>query len=117
LYAASGFVNFVKHFRYQGSYISFNLTDDYDINHQIATSNKAMGALKHLWNNPYANLKSKLQIFIAIPGHLLLWECKSRALQHHSHITKLKVFWYRSIKGILKIGKFKSKEKESRTNK
>jgi hypothetical protein len=32
-----------------------------------------MGALKHLWNNPYADLKAKQQIFIAIPGNLLLW--------------------------------------------
>jgi hypothetical protein len=106
---ADGFVDFVKHFKYLGSYISFDLTNDYDINHQIAIANKAMGALKHLWDNPYANLKAKQQIFIAIPGNLLLWGCESWALRQ-SHITKLEVFWHRSIRRILKIGIMQVKE-------
>ncbi len=67
---ADGFVDFVKHFKYLGSFISFNLTDNFDIYHQISTANKAMGALKHLWDNPYADLKAKQQIFITIPGNL-----------------------------------------------
>ena len=29
---ADGFVDFVKHFKYLGSYISFDLTDDFDTN-------------------------------------------------------------------------------------
>jgi hypothetical protein len=74
---ADEFVDFVKHFIYLGSFISFDLTDDFDIDHRISTANKAMGALKHLWDNPYANLKAKQQIFIAI---LLLWGCESWAL-------------------------------------
>ena len=106
---ADGFIDFVKHFKYLGSYISFDLTDDFDINHRITTANKAMGALKHVWNNPYADLKAKQQIFIAIPGNLLLWGCESWALRR-SHITKLEVFWHRSIRRILKIGIMQVKE-------
>ena len=30
---ADGFVDFVKHFKYLGSFISFDLTDDLDIDH------------------------------------------------------------------------------------
>ena len=93
---ADGYIDFVKHFKYLGSYISFDLTDDFDINHRITTANKAMGALKHVWNNPYADLKAKQQIFNAIPGSLLLWGCESWALRR-SHLNKLEVFWHRSI--------------------
>jgi hypothetical protein len=56
---ADGHVDFVKHFKYLGSYISFDLTDDYDIDKRIAAANKSMGPLKHLWNNPYAGLRAK----------------------------------------------------------
>ena len=40
---ADGFVDFVKHFKYLGSYVSFDLTDDFDIDKQIAAANKLMG--------------------------------------------------------------------------
>jgi hypothetical protein len=65
-------VDFVKHFKYLGSYISFDLMDDYDINKRIAAANKSMGSLKHFWNNPYASLREKQLIFLAIPANQLL---------------------------------------------
>jgi hypothetical protein len=106
---ADGVVDFVKHFKYLGYLISFDLTDDFDTDHRISTANKAMGALKHLWDNPYADLKAKQQTFIALPGSLLLWGCESWALGR-SHIMKLEVFWHRSIRRILKIGMMQVKE-------
>jgi hypothetical protein len=93
---ADGHVDFVKHFKYLGSYISFDLTNDYDINKRIAAANKSMGSLKHFWDNPYASLRAKQLIFLAMPANQLLWGCKSWALRR-SHITKLEVFWHRSI--------------------
>ena len=33
---ADGFVSFTRHFKYLGSYISYNLRDDYDIESRIA---------------------------------------------------------------------------------
>ncbi len=62
-----------------------------------------MGSLKHFWNNPYASLKAKQLIFLAMPANQLLWGCKSCALSR-SHIAKLEVFWHRSIQRILWIG-------------
>ena len=100
---ADGFVDFVKHFKYLGSYVSFDLTDDFDIDKRIAAANKSMGSLKHFWNNPYASLRAKQLIFLAIPANQLLWGCESWALRR-SHINKLDVFWHRSIRRILKIG-------------
>ena len=56
---ADGFVDFVKHFKYLGSYVSFDLIDDCNIDKQIAAANKSVGLLKHFWNNPYASLRAK----------------------------------------------------------
>ncbi len=42
-----GHVDFLKHFKYLASYISFDLTDDYNIDKRILTANKSMGSLKH----------------------------------------------------------------------
>jgi len=61
-----------------------------------------MGALRHFWKNPYADLKAKKQIFLAIPANLLLWGCETWALRQ-SHINKLNVFWHRAIRNILGI--------------
>jgi hypothetical protein len=93
---ADGNVDFVKHFKYLGSYISFDLTDDYGIDKRIAAANKSMLSLNHFWNNPYTSLRAKQLIFLAMPDNQLLWGCKSWALPR-SHITNLEVFWFRSI--------------------
>jgi hypothetical protein len=77
--------------------------DDYDIDKRIEAANKSMGSLKHFWDNPYASPRVKQLIFLAMPANQLLWGCKSWAL-HHLHITKLEVFWHRSIQRILWIG-------------
>ncbi len=100
---AGGHVDFVKHFKYLGSYISFDFTDNYDIDKRIAAANISMGSLKHFWNNPYASMRAKQLIFLAIPANQLLWGCESWALRQ-SHSTKLEVFWHRSIQRILQIG-------------
>jgi hypothetical protein len=39
-----GYVDFVKHFKYLGFYISFDLTDDHNIDKRIATANKSIGS-------------------------------------------------------------------------
>jgi len=96
------FIDFTAHFKYLGSHISFDLTDDLDIKHRISTANKAMGALRHFWRNPYADLRAKKLIFLAIPANLLLWGCETWALRQ-THIDQLNVFWHRAIRNILGI--------------
>jgi hypothetical protein len=96
------FIEFTAHFKYLGSYISFDLTDDMDIKNRITQANQAMGALQHFWKNPYADLKAKKLIFLAIPANLLLWGCDTWALCQ-SHINKLNVFWHQAIRNILGI--------------
>ena len=96
------FIDFTAHFKYLGSFISFDLTDDMDIRNRITKANQAMGALRHFWKNPYADLQAKKSIFLAIPANLLLWGCETWALRQ-SHIDKLNVFWHRAIRNILGI--------------
>ena len=47
-----------------------------------------MGTIKHFSDNPYADLKAKHPIFLAIPANLLLWGCKTWVLQQ-SQINQL----------------------------
>ena len=96
------FIDFTAHFKYLGSYISFDLTDDIDIANRITKASQAMAALHHFWRNPYADLRAKKLIFLAIPANLLLWGCETWALRQ-THIDQLNVFWHRSIRNILGI--------------
>ena len=97
------FIDFTAHFKYLGSYPSFDLTDNINIANRITKANQAMVALHHFWRNPYADLRAKkLSIFLALPANLLLWGCKTWALRQ-THIDQLNVFWHRSIQNTLGI--------------
>ena len=54
-HSPNSFVDFCKYFRYLGSYIFFDLTNNFDVNNRLKTANQAMGTLKRFWKNPYAN--------------------------------------------------------------
>ncbi len=54
-----GYVTFCHHFKYLGSYVSFGLTDDYDINTRIIAASKSIGALKSVWDSPHLEIWSK----------------------------------------------------------
>ena len=103
------FVNFTKHFKYLGSYISYHMRDDYDIEKRIAAGSKAMGALSNYWNNDHVDMFFKYRIFMAIPVNLLLWGCESWALKESS-LNRLDVFLHRSIRRIMKISMSQVKE-------
>ena len=76
-----GYVEFTKHFPYLGSFISYNLKDNFDISKRISKTFQNMGMLKHVWEDPHLNLYSKYLFFVAMPLNLLLWGCKSWALK------------------------------------
>ena len=91
---ADGFVDFTPYFKYLGSYVSFDLTDDYDIDVRISKASQMMGALKLFWRNQYVDLKAKKQIFQAISLNLLLWGCEAWAFRE-SQLNKLDAFLHR----------------------
>ena len=97
-----GFISFTKLFKYLGSWISFDLSDEFDIEERIKSANKAMGALRFYWKSKQVDLHSKYLIYQAIPINLLLWGCESWALTKVL-ISKLEVFHNRCIRSILQI--------------
>ena len=97
-----GFVTFTMHFKYLGSFISYNLRDDFDIDTRIKKAGAAMGALKHFFNNKHVDTYTKHLIFKAIPLNLLLWGCEAWSLRE-DHYIKLESFLHRSIRNILNI--------------
>jgi hypothetical protein len=69
----NGQVTFCRHFKYLGSYISFSLTDNFDIKKQLTLASQSMGALKCIWNSPHLEIWSKYLLFREIPVNFLLW--------------------------------------------
>ena len=74
-----GIITYSKHFKYLGTFISYNLRDDYDIDKRIAAASKAMGALELFFNKKEVSTYSKYLIFMfmAIPINLLLWGART----------------------------------------
>jgi hypothetical protein len=91
-----GFVSFCRHFKYLGSFVSFTLCDDYDIEQHVTAATQSMGALKNVWNSPHLDIWSKYFLFCAIPMNLLLWGCETW-LMRKSLSNKLEVFLHQNI--------------------
>ena len=97
-----GIITFCRHFKYLGNFISYSLRDDYDIDHRLSQASSEMGALQHFWGDDAVDIHSKYLIYCAIPLNLLLWGCESWALRA-TMMSKLEVFFHRSIRRILGI--------------
>jgi hypothetical protein len=95
-----GFVSFCYHFKYLGSFVSFSLCDDYDIEQRVTAATQSMGALKNAWNSPHFNIWRKYLLFCAIPMNLLLWGCETWSMRK-SLSNKLEVFLHQNIRGIM----------------
>ena len=58
-----GYVTFRRHFKFFGSYISFSLCDDYDIEKRVTAATQSMGALKNDWDSPHLDIWSHYLLF------------------------------------------------------
>ena len=96
------FVTFTKHFKSLGSYMSYSLQDDYDIDARLAAVNASMGSLSKFLTDASVNNRRKYLIFLDVPINMLLWGCEIWALRT-SLLKKLEVFLHRSIRRILGI--------------
>ena len=72
-----GHITFYRHFKYLGTWVSYNICNDVNVHTRIANANAAMGKLQPFWCNDCVDLKSKYFIFIAIPLNLLLWDARA----------------------------------------
>ena len=107
---SDGFVSFCPHLKYLGSWLSFSLRDDYDVERQIGAANASMGALDNFWKDHNVVMYSKYMIFRVIPCNLILWVCKSWALCQ-TFLNKLEVFLHSSIRRILNINMVQGRER------
>ena len=110
---ADGYVTFCRHFKYLGSYVSFGLCDDYDIEKRVTAATQSMGALSNVWRCPHLEIWSKYLLFRAIPMNLLLWGCETWSMRK-ALSNKLEVFLHRSIRRILRVSVTKMKEERIR---
>jgi hypothetical protein len=87
-----GSVTFCRHFKYLGSFVSFGLCNNFDIENQVTAATQSMGALKNVWNSPHLDIWSKYLLFRAIPMNLLLWGCETWSMRK-ALSNKLEVFF------------------------
>ena len=111
---AGGFVTYCKHFKYLGSWLSYHLRDDYDINMRIKSASKYFGAMKEFFRLDQVNTYSKYLIFMAIQINLLLWGCECWALRKDL-LLKLERFVNRKIRNILNLNMWHVKDERITT--
>ena len=97
---ANGNVTFFPTFKYLGSWISFSIRDDHDVDKIIVSVNTSMGAMAPFWDDDHIYVYSKYLIFRAIPCNLLLWGCEIWALRD-TLLDAFEVFLHRSVRRIL----------------
>ena len=105
-----GFVTYTENFKYLGSWISFTLRDDIDIERRIASATKAVGALEEFFDRKEISIRAKYLVFMAIPVNLLLWGCESWALRKDL-LLKIERSVNRNIRCILGINMTEVMEK------
>ena len=98
----TSYIDFTAHFKYLGTYISFDLSADYDINNRLNKASREMGRLRHFFNNQYVELNFKHQVFLQYIVNVLLWGCENWAIRDY-HSRQLNSFIHRSIRRILHI--------------
>ena len=92
-----GNVTFTRHFKYLGSYISYNLRNDHDVDSRIAAASASMVSLSRYWSDKSVDIKSKYLIFVEIPCNILFWGSEIWALRT-SLLSNLEVFLHRSVR-------------------
>ena len=93
-------IHFVNFFKSLGSIISFDLTEDAEIQ---ACMSKASGCFHLVFRNRDIDKRIKYWLYIMGPINALLWGCKSWNLNGCSQI-KLRAFHHSAIRCILGIG-------------
>ena len=96
------FIPFTKAFKYLGSIISHDLTEDLEIESRIKKASQQMGALYQLWNCKDADLQTKQWVYLAGPLNTLLWGAESWNLSARN-LSKLRSFHHSAIRRILRI--------------
>jgi hypothetical protein len=92
------FVDFTNRFKYLGTYLTQNLSDDTNINERILAASKNFNALgKELFRNCKISLHIRCHLFVATTINILLWGCDTCWAITHTQLNKMEVFHRRCI--------------------
>ena len=106
------FVKFTNRFKYLGTYLTQNLSDDTDINERILAASKNFNALgKELFRNRKISLHIRCRLYVATTINILLWGCDTWALTQ-LQLDKIEVFHRRCIRRMIGITMHHVKEYE-----
>jgi hypothetical protein len=97
------FVDFTDQFKYLGTYLAQNLSDDTDVDDRITAASKNFNALgKELFRNRKISLHIQCRLFVATTINILLWGCDTWALTR-TQLNKIEVFHRRCIRQMIGI--------------
>jgi hypothetical protein len=103
------FVSFTNKFKYLGTYLSQNLSDDTDIELRIIAATKNFNALgRTIFRNRKIKLELRCQMYMAITVNILLWGCDTWALMK-SQLTKLRSFHHKCARQLFQVKEHKIK--------
>ena len=103
-------------FKYLGTYLAQDLSDDTDVNERITAASKNFNALgKELFRNCKISLHIRCRLYVATTINILLWGCDTWALTH-LQINRIEVFHHCCIRQMIGITMHHVKEFEIRND-
>ena len=110
------FVKFTNKFKYLGTYLAQDISDDTDVNDRITAASKNFNALgKELFRNCKISLHIRCRLYVATTINILLWGCDTWALTR-LQINRIEVFHRRCIRRMIGITMHHVKEFEIRND-
>lgn len=94
-------ISFCDSFKYLGSIISSDLTDDTDIEHRIRVARGLLARLKPILRNRRISREIRVRIYKQLVITTLLWGCESWALKHE-HRKRLQRLHHDAARMILR---------------
>jgi hypothetical protein len=101
------FVKFTNKFKYLGTYLAQDLSDDTDVNDRITAASKNFNALgKELFRNRKISLHIRCRLYVATTINILLWVCDTWALTH-LHINRIEKSNLKSAETYIRISQLR----------
>ena len=109
-------MKFTDKFKYLGTYLAQDLSDDTDVNERITAASKNFNALgKEIFRNRKISLHICCLLYVATTINILLWGCDTWALTR-LQINRIEVFHCHCIRQMIGITMHHVKEFEIRNN-
>lgn len=109
------FVSYTTNFKYLGTHLSQDLSDDFDIDQRLIAATRHFNAHgRRIFRDRKIQLHYRTRLYVATTLNILLWGCDSWALKHE-HIRKLNVFHNKCIRSMIGIDMHCVRNKKSGT--